>query len=75
MSQAFKASTGKSDEIGLAWRLLNGQGKDIPKDDKVYAVHVECPYKSMTLVQEFLRSCLHQKIYPSGTNFRVINEY
>lgn len=75
LSQAFRASTGKSVEIGLAWRLLNGQGKDVPKDDKVYAVHVECPYESTTLVKKFLRSCSHQKIYPGGTKFRVMNEF
>ena len=75
MSQAFRASTGKSVDIGLSWRLLNGQSKDVPKDDKVYAVHVECPYESMTMVKRFLRSCSHQKIYPGGTKFRVINEF
>ena len=74
MTDAFKASTGKSVEIGLSWRLLNNQ-KDVAKPDKVYAVHVECPYDSATIVKRFLRSCSHQKIYPGGTKFRVINEY
>lgn len=74
MTTAFKASTGKSIEIGLSWRLLNSQ-KDVPKDQKVYAVHVECPYESMTIIKRFLRSCSHQKVYPGGTKFRVINEF
>ena len=75
MSKAFRSSTGKSVDIGLSWRLLNGQGKDVPKEDKVYAVHVECPYESMALVKRFLRSCSHQKRFPGGTKFRVINEF
>ena len=74
MTDAFKASTGKSVEIGLSWRLLNNQ-KDVPKNEKVYAVHVECPYESMAIVKRFLRSCSHQKLYPGGTKFRVINEF
>ena len=75
MSKAFRASTGKSVDIGLSWRLLNGQGKEVPKEDKVYAVHVECPYESMAMVKRFLRSCSHQKKFPGGTKFRVINEF
>lgn len=74
MSEAFKSSTGKSVEIGLAWRVLNGQ-KEVAKDDKVYAIHVECPHDSTAIVKRFLRSCSHQKKYPGGSKFRVINEW
>ena len=74
MTAAFKASTGKYIEIGLSWRMLNNQ-KDLPKDDRVYTVLVECPYETMSIIKRFLRSCSHQKIYPGSTKFRVINEY
>ena len=74
MTKAFRASTGKSVEIGLSWRKLNSQ-KDVTKNDQVYAIHVECPYEHTAIVKRFLRSCSHQKIYPGGTKFRVINEY
>ena len=74
MTEACKSSTGKSIESGLAWRVLNGQ-TDVLKENKVYAIHVECPYDSTTTVKRFLRSCSHQKKYPGGSKFRVINEW
>ena len=74
MTRAFRASTGKTVEIGLSWRKLNSH-KDVAKNDQVSAVHVTCPYEHTAIVKRFLRSCSHQKIYPGGTKFRVINEY
>ena len=74
MTDSFSATTGKTVPIGCVNRFLNSQ-RDTPEDEKVRAIHIECPSDSVAVVNKFSRSCSAQKIYPGGTRFRVMNEF
>ena len=61
-------------QIGLTWRVLNGQ-KDVGKKDKLRAMHVDAPVEIGTRVKRFLRALSHKKKWLLGVKFRVIDEF
>ena len=79
MSAKFTASYAASTKssvpvpIGCSYRALNGQYEK-PVKERIKAVHVECPADHRTKVKKILRACSHQRKYPGGSRFRVMNE-
>lgn len=80
LSEKFTASYAASTKskikvpIGCSFRALNGQ-YDKPTKLRIRAVHVEYPSDYRQQVKKILRACSHQKKYPGGSRFRVMNEY
>jgi len=60
--------------VGLVWRSLNDQ-KDIDFKERVYAMHVDTPRDQYHKVRQFLRILSHNKRWPLGVRFRLMNEY
>jgi len=61
-------------QIGLTWRVLNGQ-KDVGKKDKLRAMHIDAPVEIGTKVKRFLRALSHKKKWLLGVKFRVMDEF
>ena len=60
--------------IGLTWRPMNGQ-YGIESKKKVYAMHVNTPRHNGALTKKFLRILAHNKKWPLGVRFRLVDEY
>ena len=61
-------------KLGLVWKALNGQW-EVPQRDKVYAFHVEAAMDQATLIKKFLRLVAHNKKFPLGVRFKLVDEY
>ena len=61
-------------QIGLTWRVLNGQ-KDVNKKDKLRAMHVDAPVEIATRVKRFLRALSNKKKWILGVKYRVMDEF
>lgn len=61
-------------QIGLTWRALNGQ-YDVPRNEKLRAMHVDAPIESASEVKNFLRIISQKKKWPLNVRFRVMDEY
>jgi len=61
-------------QIGLTWRVLNGQ-KDVDKKSKLRAMHIDAPVEIGTKVKRFLRALPRKKKWILGVKYRVIDEF
>ena len=69
-----KNNTGSDFQIGLTWRVLNGQ-KDVDKKSKLRAMHIDAPVEIGTKVKRFLRALSSKKKWILGVKYRVIDEF
>ena len=60
--------------LGLTWRPMNGQ-YNIESKKKVFAMHVNTPRHKGALTKKFLRVLAHNKKWPLGVRFRLVDEY
>jgi len=69
----YKNSIQPEFQIGLTWRVLNGQ-KDVDKKSKLRAMHIDAPVEIGTKVKRFLRALSSKKKWILGVKYRVIDE-
>ena len=62
-------------QIGLTWRILNGQRDVTDKNQKLRAMHVDAPVEIATRVKRFLRTLSHKKTWVLGVKFRMMDEF
>jgi len=73
-AQAAHNVPGATITAGIAWKALSGQ-YEIAQKDKLYAMHVECPFDQVTQVKRFLRILSRNKSYPMGVKYRLMADY
>jgi len=73
-AQTAHNTPGATITVGVAWKALNGQ-YEIAQKDKLYAMHVECPFDQVTQVKRFLRFLSRNKSYPLGVKFRLMADF
>jgi len=61
-------------QIGLTWRVLNGQSQ-VDKKNKLRAMHVDAPVEIATKVKRFLRALSSKKRWILGVKFRMMDEF
>ena len=61
-------------QIGLTWRVMNGQ-RNIDKKDKLRAMHIDAPVEIATRVKRFLRALSSKKKWVLGVKYRVMDEF
>ena len=72
--QTAHNTPGATITVGLAWKALSGQ-YEVAHKDKLYAMHVECPFDQVTQVKRYLRILSRNKSYPMGVKFRLMSDF